>query len=164
MWNKHIFRTSNAASHKTDHNFKQYFNFLYIFPEKITCTFLDVADKRLLKTQISIQIFLSKIYMDRDTNVNINAWVFVSVEACDNSGFVMLLELPQKRLLEGLQKVLIRLPVSPCSWNKVTPGMYEDLRVLEGGEKFPTHVVRDDLVLQSKYMQWRDLELSFVEL
>lgn len=42
--------------------------------------------------------------------------------------------------------------------------MCQDLRVLEGGEELPAHVVRDDSVLQSKHMQGRDLERSVVEL
>lgn len=41
--------------------------------------------------------------------------------------------------------------------------MCQDLRVLEGGEELPAHVVRDDSVLQSKHMQGGDLEGSVVE-
>lgn len=42
--------------------------------------------------------------------------------------------------------------------------MYEDMRVLEAGEKIPAHAVRDDSVLQSEYVQRRDLERRIVEL
>lgn len=42
-------------------------------------------------------------------------------------------------------------------------GMRQDLRVLEGGEELPAHVVRDDSVLQSKHMQGGDLEGGLVE-
>lgn len=42
--------------------------------------------------------------------------------------------------------------------------MYQDLLVLKVGEEVPAHVVRDDSILQSKYMQGGDLEGSSVEL
>lgn len=42
-------------------------------------------------------------------------------------------------------------------------GMCQDLRVLEGGEELPAHVVRDDSVLQSEHVQGRDLEGNLVE-
>lgn len=41
--------------------------------------------------------------------------------------------------------------------------MRQELRVFEGGEELPAHVVRDDSVLQSKHMQGGDLEGSAVE-
>lgn len=41
--------------------------------------------------------------------------------------------------------------------------MCQDLRVLESGEQQPAHAVRDDSVLQSKYMQRGDRERSTVE-
>lgn len=41
--------------------------------------------------------------------------------------------------------------------------MRQVLRVLEGGEELPAHVVGDDSVLQSEHMQGGDLEGSAVE-
>lgn len=41
--------------------------------------------------------------------------------------------------------------------------MCQDLRVLEGGEELPAHVVGNDLVFQSKHMQRGDLEGRAVE-
>lgn len=41
--------------------------------------------------------------------------------------------------------------------------MCQDVRVLEGGEELPAHVVRDDSVFQPKHMQGGDLEREVVE-
>ena len=41
--------------------------------------------------------------------------------------------------------------------------MRQDLRVLEGGEELPAHVIRDDSILQSKHMQGGDLDGTVVE-
>lgn len=58
---------------------------------------------------------------------------------------------------------MVGLSVSRRSRNKMATRMCQDLRVLEGGEELPAHVVRDDSVLQSKHMQGGDLEGRAVE-
>lgn len=65
--------------------------------------------------------------------------------------------------LEPLEKVLVSLSVGRCGRNKMATRMRQDLRVLEGGEEFPAHVVRDDTILQSKHMQGRELDGSAVK-
>lgn len=46
----------------------------------------------------------------------------------------------------------------------MTTRMNEDLRVLEGGEELPAHLIRDHSVLQSKHMQGGHLDGRVVKL